>query len=159
MGIYFNPDNESFTQAGNSMVYVDKTGLIELLNRRLSTEKVLNSYELRIIKRLQFAALNQHIFCQSGRESARLRADALLATNCSFTGSMEAGRSSTAAGSSRKDASIFRISSGLLSSVSREASNPGSLLSTSPSASPANNAVLAISLCFFIFSLAAFSLA
>lgn len=56
MGIYFNPNNESFTQAGNSMVYVDKTGLMELLNRRLSTEKVLNSYELRIIKRLQFAA-------------------------------------------------------------------------------------------------------
>lgn len=56
MGIYFNPNNESFTQARNSMVYVDKTGLMELLNRRLSTEKVLNSYELRIIKRLQFAA-------------------------------------------------------------------------------------------------------
>ena len=38
MGVYFNPNNESFTQARNSMVYVDKTGLIEILNQRLSTE-------------------------------------------------------------------------------------------------------------------------
>ena len=38
MGVYFNPGNESFTQARNSMVYVDKTGLIEMLNHRLSTE-------------------------------------------------------------------------------------------------------------------------
>ena len=38
MGVYFNPNNESFTQARNSMVYVDKTGLIEMLNQRLSTE-------------------------------------------------------------------------------------------------------------------------
>ena len=38
MGVYFNPNNESFTQAKNSMVYVDKTGLIEMLNKRLSTE-------------------------------------------------------------------------------------------------------------------------
>lgn len=38
MGIYFNPINASFRQAKNSMIYVDKTGLIEMLNRRLSTE-------------------------------------------------------------------------------------------------------------------------
>lgn len=38
MGVYFNPNNESFTQAKNSIVYVDKTGLLEILNRRLSTE-------------------------------------------------------------------------------------------------------------------------
>ena len=38
MGIYFNPNNSSFKQAKNSMIYVDKTGLIEILNRRLSTE-------------------------------------------------------------------------------------------------------------------------
>ena len=29
MGVYFNPNNESFTQARNSMVYVDKTCLIK----------------------------------------------------------------------------------------------------------------------------------
>ena len=38
MGVYFNPNNESYTQAKNSMIYVDKTGLIDELNRRLSTE-------------------------------------------------------------------------------------------------------------------------
>ena len=38
MGIYFNPGNESFKQAKNSMIYVDKTGLIGELNKRLSTE-------------------------------------------------------------------------------------------------------------------------
>ena len=38
MGVYFNPGNESFTQARNSMIYVDKTGLLEQLNKRLSTE-------------------------------------------------------------------------------------------------------------------------
>ena len=38
MGVYFNPNNESFTQARNSMIYVDKTRLLEQLNRRLSTE-------------------------------------------------------------------------------------------------------------------------
>lgn len=38
MGIYFNPTNESFTQAKNSMIYVDKTELLGQLNLRLSTE-------------------------------------------------------------------------------------------------------------------------
>ena len=38
MGIYFNPTNESFTQAKNSMIYVDKTELLAQLNLRLSTE-------------------------------------------------------------------------------------------------------------------------
>ena len=38
MGVYFNPNNESFTQARNSRIYVDKTGLLEQLNKRLSTE-------------------------------------------------------------------------------------------------------------------------
>ena len=39
MGVYFNPGNESFTQARNSQIFVDKTGLIEYLNKRLSTEE------------------------------------------------------------------------------------------------------------------------
>lgn len=38
MGIYFNPNNESFTRAKNSQVYIDKTGLLAFLNKRLSTE-------------------------------------------------------------------------------------------------------------------------
>ena len=39
MGIYFNPGNESYTRARNSQIFVDKTGLIEYLNKRLSTEE------------------------------------------------------------------------------------------------------------------------
>lgn len=38
MGIYFNPGNMSFVQARNSMIYVDKTRLLEFLNKRLYTE-------------------------------------------------------------------------------------------------------------------------
>ena len=38
MGVYFNPNNESYTQAKNSLIYVEKTELINELNKRLSTE-------------------------------------------------------------------------------------------------------------------------
>lgn len=34
MGVYFNSDNESFKQAKNSLAYVDKTGLLEMLNKK-----------------------------------------------------------------------------------------------------------------------------
>ena len=37
MGIYFNPNNESFTCDKNSKIYVDKTGLLEYLNGVLGT--------------------------------------------------------------------------------------------------------------------------
>lgn len=37
MGIYFNPSNESFTKDKNSELYIDKTGLIEYLNRVICT--------------------------------------------------------------------------------------------------------------------------
>ena len=37
MGVYFNPSNGSYTQAINSQIFVDKTGLIEYLIKRLST--------------------------------------------------------------------------------------------------------------------------
>ena len=39
MGIYFNPSNESYMRARNSRIFLDKTGLIEYLNKRLSTEE------------------------------------------------------------------------------------------------------------------------
>ena len=37
MGIYFNPGNGSFTKDKNSQLYLDKTGLIEYLNRVICT--------------------------------------------------------------------------------------------------------------------------
>jgi len=38
VGFYFNPDNDSFAQAVRSEVYVDKTGLLDFMNRVLGTE-------------------------------------------------------------------------------------------------------------------------
>ena len=37
MGVYFNPDNDSFASDKKSKIYVDKTGLLEYLNEVLST--------------------------------------------------------------------------------------------------------------------------
>ena len=39
MGIYFNPGNASFQQAVRSRIYVDKTGMIEELNKLLNSEE------------------------------------------------------------------------------------------------------------------------
>ncbi|WP_026525949.1 AAA family ATPase [Butyrivibrio sp. MB2005] len=43
MGIYLDPGNESFKKAVNSDIYIDKTGLIEILNSSLGKEKCLYS--------------------------------------------------------------------------------------------------------------------
>lgn len=37
MGIYFNPNNRSFTCYKNSKIYIDKTQLLSFLNERLET--------------------------------------------------------------------------------------------------------------------------
>ena len=37
MGVYFNPNNESFTKDRNYKIYVDKTGLLEYLNESIGT--------------------------------------------------------------------------------------------------------------------------
>ena len=37
MGVYFNPSNESFASDKNSMIYLDKTGLLEYLNGLVRT--------------------------------------------------------------------------------------------------------------------------
>ena len=39
MGTYFNPSNEGYQQAVNSMIYIDKTPIISILNRKLLTEE------------------------------------------------------------------------------------------------------------------------
>ncbi|HAG69489.1 MAG TPA: hypothetical protein DCL38_05900 [Lachnospiraceae bacterium] len=39
MGIYVNPGSESMQSAVNSEIYVDKTGLLSILNRSIGTEK------------------------------------------------------------------------------------------------------------------------
>ena len=37
MGIYLNPTNESFQEAINSEIYVDKSGLISFTNKSIKT--------------------------------------------------------------------------------------------------------------------------
>ena len=39
MGNCFNPSNGSYKQARNSQIFIDKTGLIDYLNKRISTEE------------------------------------------------------------------------------------------------------------------------
>lgn len=39
MGIYFNPDNRSFTKDRNSDIYIDKTGLLGYLNKKIETNR------------------------------------------------------------------------------------------------------------------------
>ena len=39
MGIFVNPGNASFTEALNSKIYVDKSGLISVINQRLMTKQ------------------------------------------------------------------------------------------------------------------------
>ena len=39
MGIYFNPNNGSFTKDRNCKIYIDKTGLLEYLNEAIETPK------------------------------------------------------------------------------------------------------------------------
>ena len=38
MGVYFNPGNESYRRARNSSIFIDKSGLLDFLNKRISTE-------------------------------------------------------------------------------------------------------------------------
>lgn len=37
--MYFNPDHDAFLQAVNSQIYIDKTGLLNITNQLLQTEK------------------------------------------------------------------------------------------------------------------------
>ena len=84
MGVYFNPNNESFTQARNSMVYVDKTGLIEMLNQRLSTEDkcIAVSHARRFGK--SHAAGMVDAYYSLGCDSTKLFEDTKLADNADW---------------------------------------------------------------------------
>ncbi|MGN0356198.1 MAG: AAA family ATPase [Muricoprocola sp.] len=84
MGIYFNPGNESFTQARNSMIYVDKTGLIEYLNKKLSTENkcIAVSHARRFGK--SHAAGMIDAYYSRGCNSIKLFEDTQIAENADF---------------------------------------------------------------------------
>lgn len=79
MGIYFDPGNESFRQAKNSLIYVDKTELLKYLNQRLSTEDkcIAVSHARRFGK--SHAAGMIDAYYSLGCDSAELFADTKLA--------------------------------------------------------------------------------
>ena len=39
MDIYLNPNNDGFKTSINSEIYIDKTGLVSVTNRKLDTNK------------------------------------------------------------------------------------------------------------------------
>ena len=70
MGIYLNPNNDRFQQALNSEIYVDKSGLISVTNRRICTEQkyICVSRPRRFGKSLNLGMLAAYYSrgCQSG---------------------------------------------------------------------------------------------
>ena len=84
MGIYFNPGNESFTRARNSQIFVDKTGLIEYLNKRMSTEE--NCIALTHARRFgkSHAAGMIDAYYSLGCDSTKLFEDTKIAENSDF---------------------------------------------------------------------------
>ena len=84
MGGYFTPSNESFTRARNSQVFVDKTGLIEYLNKRLSTEEncIALSHARRFGK--SHAAGMIDAYYSRGCDSTKLFEDTKIAESSDF---------------------------------------------------------------------------
>ena len=84
MGVYFNPSNGSFTQARNSQIYIDKTGLIEFLNQRLSTEEkcIALSHARRFGK--SHAAGMIEAYYSLGCDSSKLFEGTKIAENSDF---------------------------------------------------------------------------
>ncbi|MDD6069537.1 MAG: AAA family ATPase [Clostridiales bacterium] len=84
MGIYFNPSNESFTRARNSQIFVDKTELIDYLNKRLSTEEncIALSHARRFGK--SHAAGMIDAYYSLGCDSTKLFEDTKIAKSSDF---------------------------------------------------------------------------
>ena len=84
MGVYFNPSNESFKRARNSQIFVDKTGLIEYLNKRLSTEEncIALSHARRFGK--SHAAGMIDAYYSRGCDSTKLFEDTKIARSSDF---------------------------------------------------------------------------
>ena len=84
MGIYFNPSNANFTRARNSMIYVDKTKLLEFLNKRLFTEDncIALSHARRFGK--SHAAGMIDAYYSLGSESSNLFDDTKIASTADY---------------------------------------------------------------------------
>ena len=84
MGVYFNPSNGSYTRARNSQIFIDKTGLIEYLNKRLSTEEncIALSHARRFGK--SHAAGMIDAYYSLGCDSTKLFEDTEITKNSDF---------------------------------------------------------------------------
>ena len=84
MGVYFNPSNESFKRARNSQIFVDKTGLLAYLNKRLSTEEncIALSHARRFGK--SHAAGMIDAYYSLGCDSTKLFEDTKIAESSDF---------------------------------------------------------------------------
>ncbi len=81
MGVYFNPGNESYRRARNSSIFIDKSGLLDFLNKRISTENncIAVSHARRFGK--SHAAGMVDAYYSLGSESSNLFDDTQIA-NC-----------------------------------------------------------------------------
>lgn len=84
MGVYFNPKNESYTRARNSRIFIDKTGLIEYLNQRLSSEE--NCISLSHARRFgkSHAAGMIDAYYSRGCDSSKLFDDTKIAESADY---------------------------------------------------------------------------
>lgn len=81
MGIYFNPNNESFTKDKNSKIYVDKTELLIFLNEALGTsENCISVSHARRFGKSHAAGMIDAYYSR-GSDSADLFHDTKIALN------------------------------------------------------------------------------
>ena len=84
MGTYFNPNNESFRKDKKSEIYIDKTGLLEFLNKKIGTNNncISVSHARRFGK--SHAAGMIDAYYSRGSDSEELFSDTEIATKDSF---------------------------------------------------------------------------
>ena len=84
MGIYFNPNNGSFTKDKNCKIYIDKTGLLEYLNEAIETPKncIAVSHARRFGK--SHAAGMIDAYYSLGSESSNLFDDTKIAKSSDY---------------------------------------------------------------------------
>ena len=84
MGVYFNPNNESFTKDRNYKIYIDKTGLLEYLNEVLGTPRncIAVSHARRFGK--SHAAGMIDAYYSLGCDSTELFKETKISTNADY---------------------------------------------------------------------------
>ena len=84
MGTYFNPNNESFRCDKRSEIYIDKTGLLEFLNKKIGTNaKCISVSHARRFGKSHAAGMIDAYY-SLGSDSRELFSDTEIATKDSF---------------------------------------------------------------------------